>query len=486
MCERHLTDEERATEPTGPVAFVDEIVVALTNARIYAASHPRLASAIESLHHGLRRLAAEQGGGAVQLGVSDGFVFFQARPLLGATMSAGRLVALLEGIASGGLSFEADATPEELTAFVNLAGRGMRDIESPEVANLALDKDGCRRVRFLPPYAEAAGGRGTWADRVENEIGQDFAQPLLLDLDKVVDTQVPARLYQNVVGALQDAMVTTCKGDTIDTAPTLGVIENVLKALADDTTSIMRLARYEKYDEFTFGHSIRVCFIALNFARHLTKDRRLIERIGMAALLHDIGKAWVPFDVLHSKDRLSDEERHEMNMHPVHGGHILLDGDDPDPLAVAAAFSHHQNADGSGYPNAIRGGPPSGATMIVKIADVYEALTAVRPYKPSMSPTRAYRIMMDMQGHFEPSLLRRFIEVNGVYPVGSRVALTTGETARVVELTDSWLEPIVRTELAASGEPLHPEDVERLDLREAFGRNKIEVVQHLLDSELAA
>ena len=97
-------------------------------------------------------------------------------------------------------------------------------------------------------------------------------------------------------------------------------------------------------------------------------------------------------------------------------------------LSVAVAFSHHQNVDGEGYPASIRGAKQSTATMIVKLSDVYEALTAVRPYKPRMSPTRAYRIMMSMKGHFEPSLLRRFVSLNGIYPDGSRVRLSSGET----------------------------------------------------------
>ncbi|MDF1701592.1 MAG: HD domain-containing protein [Planctomycetota bacterium] len=490
MCDIHLSDEERAQELTGPVAFVDELVVALTNARIYAETHPRLKLAIDGLHAGLGRLLEAYPGPSVQIGTADGFVVFQSRPLLGASMSAGRLVSLLEQLGSGGLTLGAHTTREDLTAFIEFAARGTKGIESPATANLALEQAGCRHVRFLEPYSEAAGGRGSFADRVEHAIGDRLGPTVELaddtELLNTLNLQVPARLYQNVVGVLQDAMVQSCKGDHIDTNPALGYVENVLKLIGQDTTSLMRLARYEKYDEFTFGHSIRVCFIALNFARHLTDDRQLIERIGLAALMHDIGKAWVPFEVLHSQKRLDDDERREMNMHPVHGGQILLDGGNPDPLAVAVAFSHHQNPDGTGYPNAIRAARPSGATMIVKMADVYEALTAVRPYKPSMSPTRAYRIMMDMQGHFDPSLLRRFIEVNGIYPVGSRVELSTGESARVTGQTDSPLAPIVQTERAASGERLFEEDIEILDLREVFGRNKITVAKHLRDAELAA
>lgn len=486
MCERHLSEEERANEPVGPVAFVDELVVALTNARIYAEGHPRLQTAIENLHDGLGRLLEAHPGPRVQFGTADGFVFFQARPLLGASMAAGRLIETLGSIESGGLSFESTTSRDEIAAFVNFVARGIKNVETTDLANVALDKAGCPGVRFLPQYNEASGGRGTWADRVEHVIGPELVTLDGTDLDNALDMQVPARLYQDIVRVLQDAMVQSCKGDSVETAPALGYVENVLKQLSHDTTSLMRLARYEKYDEFTFGHSIRVCFIALNFASHLTKDRHLIERIGLAALLHDIGKAWVPFEVLHSQKRLDDTERYEMNMHPVHGGHILLESGDPDPLAIAVAFSHHQNADGSGYPRTIRGRRLSGATMVVKMADVYEALTAVRPYKPSMPPARAYRIMMDMHGHFDPSLLRRFIEVNGVYPVGSRVELSTGEIARVTKLTDSPLEPIVQTERACSGEGLFAEDVEVLDLREHFGTNKIEVTRHLLDAEIAA
>ena len=292
---------------------------------------------------------------------------------------------------------------------------------------------------------------------------------------------MPARVYQDVVSSLQDSMVRSCSGDNLDITTMQARAESILKQLKDDTSAMMRLARYERYDAFTFGHSIRVCFVALNFARHLTDDTQLVERIGLAALMHDIGKAWVPFEVLHSTDRLSDAERAEMNMHPVHGGQILLGNENPDPLAVAVAFSHHRNMNGSGYPKAIHPGSLSTPTMIVKLADVYEALTAARPYKPRMSPTRAYRIMMDMDDHFEPSMLRRFIEVNGFYPVGSRVKLTTGEVARVTAQTDHMARPQVVTELAASGEQLFQEDVASIDLRVTDGKDAPAVADIILD-----
>jgi HD-GYP domain-containing protein (c-di-GMP phosphodiesterase class II) len=483
MCDRHLTDEEREARPQGAAGFVDEIVVAMVNARIYARGHPRLEAAVDAMHAGLNDLLAEHPGPRVQIGAHDGFVFFEAKPLLGASMAAGRLIGTLGRLGAGGLAFEASTTREEMQAFVEWTARQSKGVTTHEEANLGLDREACWSVRFLPPYREAAGGRGSWTDRVEREI-----DPVDLSgvgsLEAEIDLDLPTGLYQDVVSALQDAMVQTCTGRDLDTAPALGYVERVLGMLHEDSPGLMRMARYEKYDEFTFGHSIRVCFLALNFARQLTSDQRLLERIGLAALLHDIGKAWVPFEVLHSTGRLDDAQRREMNMHPVHGGQILLESNDPDPLSVAVAFSHHQNLDGTGYPHAIRGGRASAATMIVKIADVYEALTAVRPYKPRMAPTRAYRIMMDMQGYFEPSLLRRFVECNGIYPVGSRVRLTSGEVARVHQLTDQPLAPIVRTETASGGEDLRTGDAETLDLRESFGQNRLRIDGMLLDAEI--
>ena len=503
MCDQDLTDEEREHRPTGPVAFVDELVVALTNGRIFSREHPRVQSSLESLHESLLDMLGHTRGATVVLGAAEGFVFFDRRPLLGASMAAQRIQQPLRELESGGLAFDPKTTLDELHTFVHFLGRESGKVEHYIEANRTLVQKGCSSIQFLPPYQEDAN---SWADAVDKQLnagpggggrggdgtgggspGGDSASEkgngsvagigtgfgtgggvgdgggLELDLD----FNLPLRLYQDVVGVMQDAMLDACSGGDLDTSTASGMVESILKQLTSDSSSLMRMARYEKYDAFTFGHSIRVCFIALNFARHLTDDEPVLQRIGMAALMHDIGKARVPFDILHSTGRLSDEDRLEINMHTVHGGQILLEGSTPDPLAVAVAFSHHQNGDGSGYPNSVRGGRQSAATMVVKIADVYEALTAMRPYKPPMPTVRAYRIMMDMNGNFEPSLLRRFIEVNGIYPVGSRVRLSNGETARVEALTDTPKAPIVVPETSSDEPHLIRRHVEPVDLRES-------------------
>lgn len=496
MCEQNLTDEERDHRPTGPVAFVDEIIVALTNGRIYSAEHPRMKSSLEFLHTGLQAMLQDAKGGPVRIGAAEGFLFFNQRPLLGVSLSSRRLLDPLRRLESGGLSFAPETTRADLETFIRFLGREVNKVEHQKEANQALEQQGCRTIRFLPPFSTSSG---SWTDAVEashaasgqpmgsaeasgSDSPEATAKGALFGPAVKLDFNIPMRIYQDVVMVMQDAMLDACRGKGIDTASSSTLVESILKQLSQDAGSMLGQARYEKYDAFTFGHSIRVCFIALNFARQLTKDERMLQRIGLAALLHDIGKARIPFDVLHSTGRLSDAERAEMNMHTVHGGQILLESGSPDPLAVAVAFSHHQNADGTGYPHAIRGSTQSPATMIVKIADVYEALTAARPYKAAMSPARAYRIMMDMGANFEPSLLRRFIEVNGLYPIGTHVRLSTGEVARVCGQTSSFQEPVVTTIFDDQGRPIAPPSTERTNLSKVRSKDKLKILGPAVDS----
>ncbi len=463
MCDLHHPGEE-APVRTGITDFVDELVVCLTNSRIYWAQHPRVQSSIENLLVILKARFDASKNGNVDIGASDGYLFHEKQPLLGASLSAARIVEPLTKLQSGGIRFKRGADQDALLALVELLGSN-KDVTYFEDANQVLRSKGCNLIELLPAYGEGLGGDadfgmggGAYAGTDghggggsgEGEGNGHRGGP-----DLAID--VPVEMYQGMVDSLQDIMVRACRGEAFNIAGMQGHVESVLGQLHTDPVALMRVCRYEHYDAFTFGHSIRVCTIALQFARHLTNDEELLQRIGMSALLHDVGKAWVPFEILYSRGRLSDEERTEMNKHTDYGGEILLGLPDNDPMAVATAYNHHHRAvDKSRTLYEL-----STVTKIVKICDVFEALTAVRPYKDRMSALRAYRIMMSMGDHFDRKLLRRFIQTYGVYPVGSRILLTTGETARVQRQSTALQFPIVEIEeamdskLTSGGELTH-------------------------------
>ena len=137
---------------------------------------------------------------------------------------------------------------------------------------------------------------------------------------------------------------------------------------------------------------------------------------------------------------------------------MLLELRDPDPWVVASAFAHHRKPDGTGYPKSLGRSVPGALVQMVKLCDVYEALTANRPYKTAMTPLQAYRTMLKMRDHFDPGMLKAFIHAQGLYPLGTEVQLASGETAMVVEQSAHLELPKVQLVRDLEGQVLDLED----------------------------
>lgn len=459
MCDLHRQDPSIAVLPPSVEEFVEELVVSMTNGRIYRPDHPRIGASIERLMGILCSLTKPDEQESLVIGCADGYLFHGSRPLVGASLAAIRLVNKLSDLGAGGLSFDHEALAEEFCALVGVLLLGKQGFSE---ANSELLQRGCKHIRFLPSYA-CGDGDGRVRDIAAEYLNTGRIAGGLSSAG-AGSLRLPTRLYQSVVDTLQDTMIRACRHDIFEIDQARTHVEAILGRLTEDATTMMRICRYEQYDAFTFGHSIRVCCLALNFARNLTRDEAVLSRIGTAALLHDVGKAWVPFEILHSRDRLSQEERIEMSRHSDYGAEILVGLPSADRVTVAGAFGHHRTIDGGGYPRTRLKENQSFVTRLIKICDAFEALTAVRPYKAGMSPTRAYRIMLTMKDHFDPAILRSFIEATGIYPIGSMVRLSTNETARVLAQSMDLRLPRVQLETSADGAPLHSEDRREVDL----------------------
>lgn len=447
MCDiRNFDDDDDApAAPEGVHEFVDAFLLALTHSRVYSASHPRVRTSLEALAALLGKHLEALRSDVLQIGTAEGYLFFDRRPLLSASESSPRLIKVLEAIGSGGISFHRGAGIEDFLGLSDLLAR--KDVAQLDVieANLALDAVGAKKVRLLAPYAtgEELGTRALAAGE-EGGGGEDL--PSL---------EVPTMLYRDVFDHLTDVVTSVFRGHLFRLDETRSHVEKILAELNRSAGAMMTASHYEhtEADQFQFRHSIRVACLALNYARGLTRDESFLQRVGTAALLHDIGKGRLDWAILHNPGRLNADEREEMERHTEFGARLLLELEDCDPMAVAIAFGHHRTLQGGGYPQTMHAVDLSLATKLVKICDVYEALTARRPYKDPMSPTLSYRIMMQMNGegeaqHFEPSLLHRFILVNGVYPTGSWVKLDSGEVACVERQTAILEAPVVQVSKA--------------------------------------
>jgi HD-GYP domain-containing protein (c-di-GMP phosphodiesterase class II) len=173
---------------------------------------------------------------------------------------------------------------------------------------------------------------------------------------------------------------------------------------------MVHLLGLKTHDEYTFTHVINVALLssALAQAAGLSGDNLL--RLTEAALLHDVGKAHIPLDVLGKPGRLDDRERAVMQTHPAIGAGLLGGVRGLSDIAVVVAFEHHQRLDGKGYPRTLRPRPPAVTSQIVQIADIYDALRSERPYRAGMAPERCLSILADDAGRaFDRQLFELFV-----------------------------------------------------------------------------
>ncbi len=255
-------------------------------------------------------------------------------------------------------------------------------------------------------------------------------------VDDVSDDQAgiaaARRVYSTAVETAENLWNAAKAGDQPDPGAARKIIDGLARLVTQDRTSLMALTALKKYDNYTFTHMVNVSALAMAQARALNIDGPLLREFGFAALMHDIGKVRTPLEVLNKPGKLTGEEFDIMKRHVVDGAHILRRTPEMPALAPIVAFEHHLKQDLSGYPEKIGSRQLNLCTMIVSIADVFDALRSNRPYREGMATVRI-RSVMGEQGNpaFNQVLLKRFVNLMGLFPVGNLVRLNKGEVAVV-------------------------------------------------------
>jgi putative nucleotidyltransferase with HDIG domain len=207
---------------------------------------------------------------------------------------------------------------------------------------------------------------------------------------------------------------------------------------------------------------VNVSILTMAQARGLGIDGPLLREFGLAALMHDIGKVKTPPDILNKPDKLTDEEFGIMKRHVVDGAEILRATPDIPPLAPVVAFEHHLRIDGTGYPHGVSRSKLNLATMLCGIADVYDAMRSQRKYQQAFPSERILAVLQRNDGtQFDQHLIRRFVQLLGIYPVGNLVKLNTGDVAIVLQVhAPDPYRPKVRIVFAPDGTRLElPRDI---------------------------
>jgi len=240
------------------------------------------------------------------------------------------------------------------------------------------------------------------------------------------------KVYNTAVETAEDIWEQAKAGDKPDPNAARKIIDSLAKVVTQDRTSLMALTALKQYDNYTFTHMVNVSVLAMSQARSLNLDGPMLREFGFAALMHDIGKVNTPLEVLNKPGKLEKDEFEIMKRHVIDGAHILRKTPEMPALAPIVAFEHHLKQDLSGYPEKIGHRELNLCTMIVSIADVFDALRSNRPYRLGLASDRIKSIMGE-QGNpaFNPKLLKRFVNIMGLFPIGNLVRLNTEEVGVV-------------------------------------------------------
>ena len=282
--------------------------------------------------------------------------------------------------------------------------------------------DDTRRVRLQHEAPVPVGG-----PRVRKPI-QRPQQALSTEVEEARGAYLDgSRLIDQVLADVQH-------GRVIDTRACHGAVKRNLASMLRNESAMLWLIRLKNKDLYTSLHCLSVSIMAMGFGNHLGLQDDKLQLLGMAGLLHDVGKMRIDPEILNKPGKLTAEEFEVIKLHPVFGLEALRAQPGIPEAALHAAYGHHERLDGTGYP--LGSGPAqiSYMTRIITIVDAFDAITSHRAYDCARPVQSAFEILRSASGRqFDEDLVREFIRWLGAFPVGTLVELHTGEVAVVVE-----------------------------------------------------
>ena len=249
-----------------------------------------------------------------------------------------------------------------------------------------------------------------------------------------LEVQEAQEAYRSSALVLDQVLSDVQLGRPIDTKACQALVKRNLESMLRNESAMLWLARLKSQDLYTSLHCLSVSILAMGFGTHLGLPDEKIELLGLAGLLHDVGKMKIDPAILNKPGKLTQEEFEHIKLHPSFGYQALCSQDDIPAAAVQAAHGHHERLDGRGYPQGLDGYQIPFITRVVTIVDAFDAITSHRAYDDARPIQTAYDVLRSgADKQFDGALVQEFIRWLGVFPVGTLVELHTGEVALVLE-----------------------------------------------------
>ena len=252
-----------------------------------------------------------------------------------------------------------------------------------------------------------------------------------LEKDDKKKVQLSESVKKRVATGVQFLFTDTGNADFANVAN--DITNDLMKAIEENDAIAMNVDALKISDEYTFKHSVDVATMAMIVAKQMQWDSKEVYDIGVAGLLHDVGKSKIPEELINKPGRLTDEEFEIMKQHSVFGYRLLKEKGDLSEDILLGVLQHHEKINGRGYPMQVENKYIGRYARILAVVDVYDALVTERAYKKAFSQRDAIEIIMSMTEELDINAVKSFLNSVILYPVGSVVQLSNGERARVVE-----------------------------------------------------
>ena len=249
---------------------------------------------------------------------------------------------------------------------------------------------------------------------------------------RVASQQKAKKLITEAKDLLAKVLSETFEGKAIEIAPFEEFADTMIKSALLDSDALRCVSALRSKDAYLLEHSVNVAFLLITFGQYLNFDKEQLKQLAVGGILHDVGKTLVDDSVLHKPAKLTQEEFEHMKLHQVFAIDIMAKTKGISQISKDVCLMHHEKLDGKGYPNGLKGDELPQHARMSCIVDIFDALTAKRCYKDSMSPASAFKVLLSLTPfHLDQALVYQFIRSVGVYPVGSLVELSDGRVGIV-------------------------------------------------------
>lgn len=379
--------------------LLQQLAGGLRAAALYPPDHPAIHTPLRELATGLAMVLRDRD--KVTLGMIDDVLVLDEMPFYDAPSRFRAVYDALEGRALESITFQPGVALGELASL----------------------------FQVLSP-------RGDDAERPVLEAARSFEMPHIILREQIDDAEDPRAVaqqtYERTLAIVVDLATEIRMGRIPSSGHATGIVTTMRDLVLADESALLGLALLKNYDDYTYTHSVNVAIFSLALGRFLGLEGRTLERVGLAGLLHDLGKVRTAESIIKKPGTLTPEEIKIMQLHPELGAEILDQMKGIDGETSEIVRHHHLRHDGSGYPKLAAGEEIHPHGQLVAIADCYDALTTTRSYQKARHPSEAIRMLRRLSGAaYAPDATAAFIEMIGAYPIGEFVRLSTNEFAVV-------------------------------------------------------